>query len=164
MDALLYKIQMDKYYRDVEIDMDSVVSLPKRPTNVSTRLQFVDCDIEEIRDNDNDIQGLATDHFHSHPSSFVARLPNEWREVEEIRTFIENADSTPIQPLDWPNIGSSPINEYNIEGLLDMEFPTLFPTGDVDWLHPRICNIEMHEYGLHLLRYFDQIFGSHPRF
>jgi hypothetical protein len=45
-----------------------------------------------------------------------------------------------------------------------MDFPTLFPTGEVDWFHPHICNIQLHEYGLHLLRYFDQIFGSHLRF
>jgi ATP-dependent DNA helicase PIF1 len=45
-----------------------------------------------------------------------------------------------------------------------MAFPTLFPTGEADWLHPCICNIQLHEYGLHLLRYFDQRFGSHPHF
>ena len=45
-----------------------------------------------------------------------------------------------------------------------MDFPTLFPTGEIDWLHPHICNIQLHEYGLHLLRFFDQRFGIHPRF
>jgi hypothetical protein len=35
--------------RDVQIDMDSVDSLPERPTDVSSRLKFVDCDIEETR-------------------------------------------------------------------------------------------------------------------
>jgi ATP-dependent DNA helicase PIF1 len=164
MNALYYKIQMDKFYQDVQIDMDSVTALPENPTDVSTRLKFVDCDIEETDNNVADIQGFPADRLHSHPSSFVARLPNERREVEEIRTFIENVESSPIQPVDWPDIGSSPINEYNTEGLLDMAFPTLFPTGEADWLHPRICNIQLHEYGLHLLRYFDQRFGSHPRF
>lgn len=57
--------------------------------------------------------------------------------------------------MDWPNIGTSRVNEYNTEGLLDMEFPTLFPTGDVYWLQPRICSFELHEYALHLLRYYD---------
>jgi hypothetical protein len=45
-----------------------------------------------------------------------------------------------------------------------MAFPTLFPIGEVDWLHTHICNIQLHEYGLHLLKYFDQRFGIHPRF
>jgi len=45
-----------------------------------------------------------------------------------------------------------------------MVFPTLFPASDDDWLHPRICNVQMHEYGLHLLRFYDQRFGIHPQF
>ena len=61
-------------------------------------------------------------------------------------------------------IGSSPVNEYNIEGLFDMAFPTLFPTGDAEWLQPWICNVRLHEYALHLLRFFDNIFGTHPQF
>jgi len=79
LDALHYKIQMYKYYRDVEIDMDSIVALPVRTKNVSTKFKFVDCDIEEIDNNVFDIQGFPTDHFHSHPSSFIAHLPNERR-------------------------------------------------------------------------------------
>lgn len=51
-----------------------------------------------------------------------------------------------------------------MEGFLDMAFPTLFPVGDANLLRPRICNVEMHEDGFHLLKYYDQIFGSHPRF
>jgi ATP-dependent DNA helicase PIF1 len=84
--------------------------------------------------------------------------------VEEIRIFIENVQSSPIQLVDSPTIGLSPINEYNTKGLLDMAVPTLFPTGEADWLHPCICNIQLHEYGLHFLRYFDHRFGIHPRF
>ncbi len=38
MDALRYKIEMDKYYKDVEIDMDSVAFLLERPTNLSSKL------------------------------------------------------------------------------------------------------------------------------
>ena len=67
-----YKIQMDKYYRDVQIDMDSLASLPERPTDVSSRLKFVDCDIQDTESNDVDNQELAPDRFHFHPSSFVA--------------------------------------------------------------------------------------------
>ena len=81
MDALRYKIQMDKYYRDVQIDMDSLDALSERPTYVSSRLKFVDCDIEETEMNNFNIQELALDRLHAHPSSFVTRLPNERREM-----------------------------------------------------------------------------------
>jgi hypothetical protein len=72
LDALRYKIQMDKYYRDVQIDMNSLDSLSKRPTDVSSRLKFVDCDIQETESNVFDDQELAPDRLHAHPSSFVA--------------------------------------------------------------------------------------------
>ena len=84
--------------------------------------------------------------------------------MECIRIFIESTDSRSDEAVGWLDIRTLPINEYNIKGLLDMTFPTLFPTGDVNWLHPHTFNVEMNEYGLHLLRYCDQIFGSHPRF
>jgi len=48
MDALYYKIEMDKYYTDVEIDIDSVTPLPERDTDVSRKLQYVDSDVDEI--------------------------------------------------------------------------------------------------------------------
>ena len=58
----------------------------------------------------------------------------------------------------------SPINEYNTEDLFDMAFPTLFPTGTADWLQTRLKDVCLNEYGLHLLKYYDQRFGKHPRF
>ena len=78
-------------------------------------IQFVDCDIEDATNNDDNFERLNTDFLHSHPSSFAACQGNARREVEEIRSFLENVDSTPIQPVDWPTIASSPINEYNTE-------------------------------------------------
>ena len=45
-----------------------------------------------------------------------------------------------------------------------MEFPTLFPVSDADWLKPHICSVELHEYALDTCRYYDKIFGSHPNF
>ena len=96
MNALYYKIEIDKFYQDVQIDMNLVVSLPENPTDVSTKLKFVDCDIEETYKNVVDIQGFLVDRLHSHSSSFVARLPNERREIKEMRKFIENVESSPI--------------------------------------------------------------------
>lgn len=162
MDALHYKIQNDKYYRDVKIDMESVDALPLRSMDVSNMIQFIDCDIGDVNNNDDNFERLNTDFLHSHPSSFFARQGNAHREVEKIISFLENVDSTPIQPVDWPTIASAPVNEYNTKGLFDMAFPTLFSTGDAKWFQPWIYNVRLHEYGLHLLRYSDNRFGSHP--
>ena len=84
--------------------------------------------------------------------------------MEELRAFLDNVDSSHDQDMDWLSIGTSPVNEYNTEGLFDMAFPTLFPTSDADWLQHDICSFEVHEYALHLLRYYDQRFRIHPRF
>ena len=89
MDALHYKIQNDKYYRDVQIDMESVDVLPLRSTDVSNMIQFVDCDIEDVNNNDDNFERLNTDFFHSHPSSFVARQVNARREGKKLDHFLK---------------------------------------------------------------------------
>jgi hypothetical protein len=45
-----------------------------------------------------------------------------------------------------------------------MAFPTLFLKGQVDWLHPRMQNVHLHEYAKHLLRYRENKFVKHPFF
>ena len=49
-------------------------------------------------------------------------------------------------------------------GLFDMEFRSLFPKGEADWLQARERHVHLHEYAKHLLRYRDNRFGRHPRF
>lgn len=59
MDALIYKIHIYKYYKDVEIDMDYITILPKIPTHMCRRLQYVDSDLHETRRVDEDIENLC---------------------------------------------------------------------------------------------------------
>jgi len=82
MDALRYKIEMEKYYRDVEIDMDSVASLPKIPTNVSNRLQYVDSHVDDMPRMDVEIETYGHNCLCFHLSPFFPRLFNESREVD----------------------------------------------------------------------------------
>ena len=55
MDALHYKICMDKYYQDVEVDPESVVCLPDQPTDVSSKLCYINSDIADSKEIDADI-------------------------------------------------------------------------------------------------------------
>ena len=71
---------------------------------------------------------------------------------------------TPPSTIDWPDIGSSPINECNTEGLFNIAFPTLFPNGDSFPHQALIKDISLDTYAMHLMRYHDKGFGSHPRF
>ena len=84
--------------------------------------------------------------------------------MELIHTWINNPNVDHGSLIDWPRIGTSPVNEYVTEGLLDMAFPTLFPDGRCDWIEPRLRRVYLHEFVNHLLRYRDHHFGQHPRF
>ena len=95
-------------------------------------------------------------------SSFISTQSNARIEDEEIRQLLHIPNIPPPPSIDWPPI--SPIDEYNTEGLLSMDFPTLFPTGTTMLLQPRIHEVDMHKYALHLIRYHDNRFVQHPHF
>ena len=51
-----------------------------------------------------------------------------------------------------------------MEGLLLMAFPMLFTIGVPMLKQPRLYEITMQEYALHLIRFHDNRFAQHPRF
>ena len=69
--------------------------------------------------------------------------------MEKIKYFVHTTSTTTPTIIYCPTIGSSPINEYNTEGLFDMAFPTLFPNGDALPRQPHIKNIPLDGYALH---------------
>ena len=82
-----FNIERDKYYSDVEIESDSIASLLERDTDVSSKLKFVDSDIQEqeMDKNDANFEGIDTNYLDAHPSSFVARWAKAHTKMEEIR-------------------------------------------------------------------------------
>ena len=68
-----------------------------------------------------------------------------------IHAQINNLNVDPGTLIDWPGIGTSLVNEYVTEGLLDMAFPTLFPNGQCDWIEPRLRKFYLHEFVKNLL-------------
>ena len=95
-------------------------------------------------------------------SSFVLTLHDKQRELDVIK---ETSDLTNVngEIVNWPTITSSPINEYDTEGLLDMTFLTFFSNGVALQMQPRLKEVKMDEYIVHLLKFHDQRFGKHPR-
>jgi hypothetical protein len=145
--------------------MDYLQQLPDTSIDISSMLHTIDMEPDpplstELEhtcgedENENDI---------TYSSSFMANLPNRQREIDIIKETLQisNANDTLIH---WPELESSPINEYNTEALLDMAFPSLFPSGIALPMQSRYRQVKMHEYVLHLMRYHDSRFGSHPRF
>lgn len=96
-------------------------------------------------------------------TSFIPCLPNARRELQAIKDVLQ-IEKKEKNILSWPKISSSLGNEYNTEGLFSMAFLKNFSTGATLPLQPRNIKIHLHEYALHLTRYFDHRFGKHVRF
>ncbi|XP_057860503.1 uncharacterized protein LOC131069166 [Cryptomeria japonica] len=163
MDALQYKVKYDPYYKDVSINYNNLNQIPEERTDVSSMLHTIEANYDVIITNSEDADEDQDEGTITNTSSFILHLPNEHRELQIIKKTLELEDTTD-NIIDWPEIGLTPINEYNTEGLLDMAFPTLFPNGIGLQMQPRTREIKMHEYVLHLMRFHDQRFGQHPRF
>ena len=87
-------------------------------------------------------------------------------EQETIQQSIQDGPPTsvPGPTLPWPTRGENPINEFNTEGYMSCGFPTLFPTGDADFLAPRQHAVTVGYFFKHLMMYHDGRFTKHPRF
>eukprot|EP01018_Ginkgo_biloba_P033876 Gb_14363 [translate_table: standard] len=118
MNALLYKIQHDKYYVDVQIVEQAMVLLLEHPMDVSSSLSPIEVDIENARDGGQHIRDDSREEL-----------------------WLENPGANIGEVVDWPDIDSSPLNDYNTKGIFDMGFPTLFPIAEAQWLQPHIRNV-----------------------
>ena len=165
--ALEFKISNDPYYKDVHLDLQALHALPLEPTDVSSLLHHATTpgpDLQLPSPTTDDATPSMPIPTSIETSSFVFALPDSRTETEEIRRFASTTPTTPSTSIDLPPIGLSPINEYNMEGLLSMAFPTLFPTGIPMLKQPRLYEVSMQEYALHLIRFHDNRFAQHPRF
>ena len=68
------------------------------------------------------------------------------------------------QPYPWPQVSSTPINEFQTEGYMTLAFPSLFPTEAADFSAPRVHPITIGYYFKHLMMFKDGCFAKHPRF
>ncbi|XP_059068385.1 uncharacterized protein LOC131858917 [Cryptomeria japonica] len=166
-EALKYKIINEPYYKDVKLDELALTSLPITSTDISDLLYATTSttDPRDAKFTQSDI--IEDDTLHENmesQSSFVANIPPALREVEEVFSLLQLGKGRPTPTLNWPPISPSPINEYTIEGLFAMTFPTVFPKGSAIFKQQCIKEVKLHEYALHLLRYHDNRFGKHPRF
>ena len=66
--------------------------------------------------------------------------------------------------MPWAENGSVPIDEFKTEGYISGAFPTLFPTGEADFLAPRQQPVTVGLYFKHLMMFKGGRFAKHPRF
>jgi hypothetical protein len=73
MNAILYKIQNDIYYKDVQLNHTSIVAVLVLPTNISSRLRIISSDISDTFP--------VAPNFTENQTYFAFRLPNMHREM-----------------------------------------------------------------------------------
>lgn len=66
--------------------------------------------------------------------------------------------------LAWPTVNPEFVSEFTTEGYLAKAFPTLFQSGECDYLQPRITKIPLLDFYKHLMHYKDGRFAMHASF
>ena len=99
-------------------------------------------------------------------STFVPVLAPKLSEQETIKESVKErqSKSRTEQVVPWPKNGEAPINEFTTEGYISCAFPTLFPSGEGDFVAPRHHTVTAGNYFKHLMMYGDGNFARHPRF
>ena len=75
------KLEWTNIYRDVDIDLESVVCLLNNTIDVSARLCYINYDIDDSEENYDVIYRFGIHQLGTHPSPFTSRMPNAQREI-----------------------------------------------------------------------------------
>ena len=112
--------------------------------------------LKQLPSEDTDPADVAT---------FIPVVARKMSEKDTIRKSVHQyRQPTEDQVVPWPENGSVPIDEFNTEGYISCAFPTLFPTGEADFLAPRLQSVTVGMYFKHLMMYGEGQFAKHPRF
>ena len=169
LNALLWLQYNSKFYKDIEIDLDSVQDLPVDGIpDALLNLELPEGNNVSMTDEGPSSENTDDNVYNNPSSSYIPYVQQMQTEEDAIRSTVAGND-----PLDWPPIENTPINEFQTEGLATMVFPTLFPYGKGDpTCKGRHHAVTLAEAFKHLERYCDVLpngqfywrFASHPRF
>lgn len=129
-DVLEYKVKNDPYYNDISISVEYLSKIHEARTKISSMLHTIEIN-EEIMlpNNEIHIEEDQTKRNTTYTSSSMGKMSSKWCELKISKQTLYLEDNT-NDIIDLPKIDSSLINEYNIEGFLDMAFPT-----PPKWIH-----------------------------
>ena len=117
-----------------------------------------------IRDEEEEPSAAAAEEDQTDVATFIPVLARKMTEKETIRKSVQHKQQTKDQIVLWPENGSVPIDEFKTEGYISGAFPTLFPTGEADFLAPRQQPVTVGVYFKHLMMFEGGRFAKHPRF
>ncbi|CAB4030858.1 ATP-dependent DNA helicase PIF1, partial [Paramuricea clavata] len=172
--ALLWLVQNNPHYAELEINEDALNSLPEN--GIPADLMTVETE-NEIISNDDAMSDLgpptdnpSEDIVYNNSTDMNSFLPVGEQQEQEIEAVRNQLSAN--EPIPWPAIECEPLNEYQISHLATMAFPTLFPDGKGDPTNQSILrNVPLQERIKHLLKFSEFIdgkwvyrFANHPRF
>ena len=116
--ALQWLIQNNTYYRHITINTEALALLPEDGNLAGLCSIAMDPSTTDQEESQESIDDPYTSHLER---SFVPLVTQRLTEQETIRESVHQ--STSQQPLPWPTIGASPVNEFNTEGYMSQAFP-----------------------------------------
>ncbi|CAB4427789.1 unnamed protein product [Rhizophagus irregularis] len=124
--ALYWLKANNPYYEDIIIDDEILKSLPQNGSIINQIHQIrSDQIIDEMDDISNENEN-GHDEGDAITRSFVPAIPSTQRENAIINDTLDRIQSNE-QPVLWPEIDGSPINEFQIPGYIARAFLTLYP-------------------------------------
>lgn len=173
--ALLWLIENNPLYAELEINMKSLNSLPEN--GIPSDLLTVETDDQIVSDeNVQPDPGPATynpadDTVYNESTEMSSFLPvgeHQQQEIEAVRNQLLSAQEL----MEWPSVGDEPLNEYQTPFLATMAFPSLFPDGKGDPTNPSLLrDVTLQDRIKHLLKFAENSdekwvyrFANHPRF
>ena len=143
------------YYRNISLNAFALSQLPEDGDLTDQCGVGIDDTME--RDEDEGPPAGAAEE----EEDVVAR---KMTEKETIRKSVHHKQQNKDQIVPWPENVSVPIDEFKTEGYISGAFPTLFPTGEADFLAPRQQPVTVGVYFKHLMMFVGGRFAKHPRF
>ena len=169
-------------YRDIDIDHNALSQLPHDDT-VDDRVQR-----EEYPLNPEDQNEPAPAEDDLDPDIDFAAVPNVnadgnvTRQLAEILQAQRQRSGQNQAPANAPDVAEAqqpgsipwftepvanvtPLSEWDhSQAIMSLAFPSLFPTGEGDFVQPREREVSYADYVVHLMRYSNGRFASHSRF
>ena len=167
--ALQWLVDHNPVYKNIKIDYTCLSSLPTE--GIPSDLQKVHCTKISDDEIDPDRGPLGSDEIpFNHETELSSTVLNPV--VLKPQKQLIKDELLQHHKTAWPNRGSKPLNEFKIQLLATMAFPTLFPDGTGD---PTNTATKRHatlgEKVKHLIKFAENIngewvyrFARHPRF
>ena len=147
--ALQWLKRNNKYYRTIDIDVSVLSQLPED----GDLTDKCGVEIEDATEKQEEEELPSEDTDPADVATFIPVVARKMTEKDTIRKSVHHRQPTEDQVVPWPENGSVPIDEFKTEGYISCAFPTLFPTGEADFLAPRQQTVTLGMYFKHLMMY-----------